>query len=73
MFSMSPRTFAPRVSDALIALEQTSVDTSCGVVTMTTPSRSGIDFKIAVGSSPVPGGRSTRRKSSPPHFAAERS
>ncbi len=34
MFSTSPSTLAPSVREALIALAQTSVDTSWGVVTM---------------------------------------
>ena len=59
--------FGTQVWEALTALEHTRVETSWGVVTMTTPSRSGIDLRIAMGSSPVPGGRSTKQKvKSPP-------
>ena len=48
------------------------VATSCGVVTMTAPVTFGASWMIERASSPVPGGRSTTRKSSGPQSTSDR-
>src|SRR5208283_1830092 len=52
-------------------LRTTPSDASCGVVTMTPPS-SGTVWQSESCASPVPGGRSTSRKSVSPHSTANR-
>ena len=65
MFSMMPSTGTSTLRNMLRPLRASSSATSCGVVTMTAP-ESGTFCARVSWASPVPGGRSTTRKSSSP-------
>ena len=70
MFSTTPRMLAWAYCRKLMALRTSARETSCGVVT-TTAKASGMSLSTVMGSSPVPGGESTTRKSSSPHCTSE--
>jgi len=53
-------------------LRASRIETSWGVVTITAPLTSGMSWQALNGSSPVPGGESTIRKSSSPQLISSR-
>src|SRR5271157_998023 len=68
MFSTTPRIGQCTCRNILTARVASSSATSCGVVTITTPSTETCCASVNC-ASPVPGGRSTTRKSCVPHSA----
>ena len=66
MFSTTPIMGIFNLRAKVIAFLTTALDSAVGMVTITTPSISGRSCAILRGSSPVPGGRSMKRKSSSP-------
>ena len=69
MFSTMPRIGTFTLLNIAMPLRTTPSDASCGVVTMTPPS-SGTVWQSESCASPVPGGKSTSRKSRSPHSTA---
>src|SRR5450755_3683826 len=62
MFSMMPRTGTFTFWNIARPLRASMSATSCGVVTMTAPESATFRVRVSC-ASPVPGGKSTRRKS----------
>ncbi len=72
IFSIIPRIGILTFLAKFIAFFASRRATSCGVITMTIPSASGISWQILKGSSPVPGGRSMTSKSLSVHEVSSR-
>ncbi|OPX81978.1 MAG: hypothetical protein A4E43_00560 [Methanosaeta sp. PtaB.Bin005] len=70
MFSTMPSMGTFIIRNMLTALRESRSATSCGVVTTIAPSRPGMSWAMLMGSSLVPGGRSTKRKSSSPQLTS---